>query len=291
MAYVVLAHQRPAQVVRLVERLLGPDICVFIHVDARADHHVFAEIQRELKTVSSAHMLPRVRCRWGGWGIVDAVLLGLRVALDAQDDFEHFVVASGQDYPLMPSGTILNFLRANAGRSFVAHWPVPSPLWGSDGGCERVRYWHASIRGRKVRLPFRRRYPPGLRPFGGSLYLTLARRAAMHVVEYGDRRPDVLRFHRHVWIPDELYVPTVLLNSEHAQDVIGENLWHIEWPPAKSKHPDVLTREAMPRLRQSAISASDFGGGARRKLWARKFDTAVDGNVLDLIDQELLRKS
>jgi hypothetical protein len=118
--------------------------------------------------------------------------------------------------------------------------------------------------------------------------MTLARRAATHVVEYGNRRPDVLRFHRHVWIPDELYVPTVLMNSEHAVDVIGENLWHIEWPPAPARHPDVLTREAMPRLRESATNGGDFGGPARRKLWARKFDTAVDGDVLDLIDRDLL---
>jgi hypothetical protein len=275
----------------LVERLLGPEVSVFLHVDARANDSVFAEIQRRLETGLAARLLPRVPCRWGGWGIVEAVLLGLREALGASHDFEHFVVVSGQDYPLTPSGTIVDFLRAHDGRSFLAQWPLPSPLWGADGGCDRIRFWHANVRGHKIRLPYRRQYPPGLRPFGGSLYLTLARRAAIHVVEYGNRRPEVLRFHRHVWIPDELYVPTVLMNSEHAVDVIGENLWHIEWPPAPARHPEVLTVDAMPRLRESATSGSAFGGPARRKLWARKFDTAVDGDVLDLIDRDLLQRA
>jgi hypothetical protein len=46
--------------------------------------------------------------------------------------------------------------------------------------------------------------------------------------------------------------------------------------------------DAISRLRGSATNGSAFGGPARRKLWARKFDAAVDGDVLDLIDRELL---
>jgi hypothetical protein len=287
-AYIVLAHRAPAQVVRMVERLVGPHVSVFVHLDARADDRVFWGVAGPLATAPRVQMLPRVRCVWGGWGIVEAVLGGLGAALASGERCEHFVVVSGQDYPLASSGAVVEFLDAHAGCSFVAHWALPSPLWGRDGGRGRVRYWHTTVCGHKVRVPFPRRYPSGLRPFGGSLYLTLARRAAIHVVEYGDRRPDLLRFHRHVWIPDELYVPTVLMNSEHAVDVIGENLWHIEWPPAPAKHPEVLTVDAMPRLRESATNGSAFGGPARRKLWARKFDAAVDGDVLDFIDRELL---
>jgi hypothetical protein len=272
----------------MVKRLVGPHVSVFVHVDARADDRVFGGIAGPLATAPRVQMLPRVRCIWGGWGIVEAVLGGLSAALASGERCEHFVVLSGQDYPLASSGAVVEFLGAHAGCSFVAHWALPWPLWGRDGGRGRIRHWHTTVRGHKVRIPVPRPYPTGLRPFGGSLYVTLARRAAIHVVEHGERRPDVLRFHRHVWIPDEIYIPTVLLNSEHASEVIGENLWHIEWPGATAKHPKVLTRDALPRLCQSATISSEFGGPARRKLWARKFDTDVDGEVLDRIDHDFL---
>jgi Core-2/I-Branching enzyme len=284
-AFVILAHKRPAQVERLIERLRPHR--VLLHVDAGVggdDERAFAAVAGR----TGATLLPRHRSAWASWGIVAAVLEGLRAAT-RHADWSHVTVLSGQDYPLLPAAEIDGFLAQNAGTSFMARWPLPSRLWGRDGGMHRLRFRHRPLRGRRAFLPLPRRLPRHVRPYGGSMYACLTRAAADEVLRFAAARPDVVRFYRRAWIPDEMFVPTAVMNGPASASVANESLSFIRWSDAGGRHPDVLRSGDIDALAAAAAGPSDVGGQGRRKLFARKLDDDVDGRLLDLIDDRLLR--
>jgi hypothetical protein len=280
----VLAHKQPEQVARLLDRLAPASR--LLHVGASADQQTFARF------AEGAHrrdvpLVARQRSSWASWGIVAAVLEGMRLALQTSG-WTHLVVLSGQDYPLHPSGAIETFLAAHPHASFIGHWSMPTRLWGPDGGMSRLRYRHRPVAGRRLFLPIPRRLPAGLSFWGGSLWSCLTRRAVEGVLEFVRTRPDVVRFYRSAWIPDEMFVPTALMNSVVRDEVVNESLHFVRWSTPGAPHPDVLRAADLPALAAAAAGPSEVGGYARRKLFARKVDPRVDAALLDRIDAELL---
>ena len=81
-----------------------------------------------------------------------------------QDDPDHVVLLSGQDYPIKPNAYIEDFLAAGSESSFFMHFPLPTANW-SHGGMRRFCDWHFRYRRLHLRLPLRRRLTsPPLRP-------------------------------------------------------------------------------------------------------------------------------
>ena len=115
----------------------------------------------------------------------------------------------------------------------------------------------------------------------------LARPAIGELLRFVDERPDVVRFYRRAWTPDEMFIHTALLNSATSCDIVNENLWFVRWTP-NAKHPKVLTAADAPALLEAGGRASDAGGESRAKLFARKFDADTDAAILDVLDQRLV---
>jgi hypothetical protein len=284
-AFIVLAHRNPDQVLRLLGRLGGAPI--FLHVDERARPTVYRRLASEADRYPSVRFLPRVNSGWAGWGIVEATLSGLRAA--RSPDVSHVAVLTGQDYPLVPVSEIHEFSQRHRGLSFVASWALPNPLWGPEGGMERIRYWHHPIYRQRFRVPIARSFPSGVRPFGGSAYCLLSRTAIEHLLAFLSRRPDVMRFYRHTWTPDEMLIATGLHNSSPSEELIDENLWFMDWPPGSGKHPRVLDSSDADALLAAAGRPASAAGRARVKLFARKFDASVDAAILDRLDREAMQ--
>ncbi len=127
---------------------------------------------------------------------------------------------------------------------------------------------------RFVPFPVRRRIPAGLEPYGGSAYWCLSRRAVDYVHQFVREYPRYVRFFRTVYVPDELFFHTILLNSPLRDEVIGDDLRHIVW---EDHGVAVLGPGHLDQLAGSS------------KLFARKFDIERDPEILDLLDQRLLR--
>jgi hypothetical protein len=270
-AYVVLAYKNPAQVLRLVSRLQTGNACFVVHVDRRAGA-VEAAIRAGAEELAGVQVVSWYRCHWGGFALVRAALDVLAELLGRGDRFDYAVFLSGQDYPVVPAEEIEAFLAGAAGRSFMTHWRLPFPGWGPRGGLDRVEDWHlVSRRSLHVRLPWRRRIPGGLEPFGGGAYWALAREVAEHVHSFALANPRTMRFFEHVLIPDELFFQTVVLNSPFAESVVNDHLRYVDW--SVDPGPAIL--------RTSDLDAIVASG----KLFARKFDTAVDPVILDLLDR------
>ena len=120
--------------------------------------------------------------------------------------------------------------------------------------------------------------PGGLRPFGGSSYWCITRDGAAYISEFTKKNPKFVNFFKYVYIPDEMFFQTIILNSYLRDTVVNDDLRCIDWS-AKGRGstlPRVWCKEDIGILSRSSA------------LIARKFDNAVDSTVFDLIDAELL---
>jgi hypothetical protein len=274
-AYLILAHKNPDQLGRLARALATDRARFVVHVDKRSGDAMYASAQQVLGEVGGVCFVERERCYWGDFSLVRATLKALDAALSLTPQPDYVVLLSGQDYPIKPTAAIERFFERHRHSAFMRHFPLPYEPWPA-GGFNRIERWHVRVGRRHLGLPFRRRFPKGYEPYGGSQFWSLPREAAAYVLEFAQRGTSFVRFFEHVYIPDELFFPTLLLNSPFRAHVMNDNLRHIEWSPAQDG--------GGPRIWR----AEDFDKlAASKKRFARKFDTTVDDGILELVDRML----
>jgi hypothetical protein len=274
-AYIISAYKNLEQVTRLVRRLDSGRACFLVHVDKKTADSAYDALVASLRDVPSVSFLPRHPCHWGGFGHVQATLKGINELLRRGTRFDYVFLLTGQDYPIKPNEYIERFFATEAPSSFMGFAALPSDSWSPRGGLDRIENWHLRLWGHHLRVPLKRRFPSGLRPYGGGAYWCLWRECIEYVAEFVARRPDIVSFFRHVDIPDEIFFQTILLNSELRDTIVNDNLRYIDW--TRGRWPAILNVRDF-----EALSASP-------KLFARKFDVNEDELVLDLIDRHLLQ--
>lgn len=274
-AFVIAAHKYPEQVVRLVRRLASDRATFVLHVDRRAPDEVDAAIRRGTRDVADVHFLERHRCYWAGFGVVEATLGAFDHLLERDVPFTHAVLLSGQDYPLRPPEAIERFFRDAEGRSFMKCVPLPTPFW-TDGGLPRIEHWYlVSKRRVRIRVPWERRIPGGLTPYGGETWGSFARPMVAYIREFVRRDPRFVRFFKHVLHANELFFQTIMMKSPLADSVVQDDLRYIDW--SVDPGPAVLRARDLEQMIRSG------------KLFARKFDASVDAEILDLLDVHIDR--
>jgi hypothetical protein len=220
--------------------------------------------------------LPRHRSQWGGFGHVRATLKGIDHVVESGTPFDYAVLLTGQDYPLRPPAEISRFLGEANGHSYMRHVALPWEPWGRRGGLDRIEDWHViTYRRLHLALPLRRKLPGGLQPYGGSAYWCLERTLVHFVHGFLSENPDYVRFFEHVFVPDEIFFQTIIMNSELRDTVANDDLRYLDW--SREPAPAVLTRGDLPALLEAP------------KLFARKFDETVDSEILDALDLHLER--
>jgi hypothetical protein len=223
-AYLVLAHQHPHLLARLVRRLLDADGIVVIHFDANCGDAPVEELQRLLGAdFGRLVMVDRVAVVWGEWSLVEATLNGLRAiaALDQQPDYVYLL--SGSDYPVRPLDELAGFLERNRGREYIESFDDKKHLWVKKGiQTERYLYhfpfnWsrHPRLFALALRLQkllrLKRRIPSGIDPHFGSQWWVLTWTSCAAILEQCSNRK-LLRFFKKSWVPDELFFQTLIRN-------------------------------------------------------------------------------
>jgi hypothetical protein len=130
--------------------------------------------------------------------------------------------------------------------------------------------WKAQLLLNKL-LP-ERKLPNGLQPYGFSQWFTMTSACARYAVEYLEKNTATRRFFRMTWAADELVFQTILLNSRFKDSIVNDHLRYIKFKKA-AFNPETLTYAD----REALINSGKF--------YARKFDAAIDGEILDYLDQ------
>ncbi len=278
-AHLILAHKGPAQLARLLDALAHPDVHCYVHLDQKTNAEPFAYLRHRPGVFFTR---TRLSVTWGGYSLTQVVLDCLRELLAHPARYECLNVLSAQDYPLQPVAHVQAFLEAHQGQSFL-ECERPDSAWWRANQRRVTRYYLTDFRfpGRyAVQRALNAVLPARQFPLAGALHggpmggwYTLSRAAAEYVVTFLARHAPLRRFARLTWGSDEFLVPTVLLNSPLADTIVAtDNLRYIDWSGGGAS-PKTLTHADWPALHASP------------KLWARKFDLAVDATILDYLDQ------
>jgi hypothetical protein len=277
LAHLILAHNEPKQLERLVNRLAHPDADIFIHLDKKTDIAPF----KYLADFDNVFFIQnRVKVYWGSYNIVQATLNGFKEIIAAGKNYQYLNLLSGQDYPLQSQTYTHQYLNQHPNVAFM-NYSLFEPDWLE--ALPRIQVYHFNnykIPGRYHLQKFvnkllpQRSLPNKLIPVGRSQWFTIPLDCVAYLLKYWEDNSKLRSFIKLTWAPDEFIFQTILYNSEHKSKMVNNDLRYIDWSDG-GVSPKTLTMN-------DANSLATSG-----KLFARKFDMKKDAELLDFIDKHI----
>jgi Core-2/I-Branching enzyme len=275
LAHLVLAHNNPTQLERLVKRLIYHNTDIYIHLDAKADIKEFIHLQ----TLENVFFISnRTQVTWADFSMMAATLTSFEEILKTGKNYSHINLLSGHDYPLKRAADIQAFLFKNPDKTFMRYRSIYDE-WSET--LSRFTKYHLG----DYKFPFRfrlqwlmnkllpaKKLPNGLKPYGFSQWLTITPVCARYVIDYLKENPKVKRFFKLTWGSDELVFQTILLNSNLKDTIVNDHLRYIKFAD-RGYSPKILTME------DSEILVTS------NRFYARKFDPGIDSKILDHLDR------
>jgi hypothetical protein len=275
-AYIILAHQYPQQLLRLVQRLEHPAFDCWIHLDDKCRIAEYKEVF-EIKNVFAVQT--RLGLSWGHFNIVQAMINCLKESFNSIEDYNYFIFLSGMDYPLHSPVIFLNYLKDHAGNEFIGN----RPLNESQQNMIRITNYHfnnlshpfGKITERIANKIFpKRKFPYPFEIRKGPQWMTLSRAAVAYILDFIFRNPTYSAWFKFVLAPDEFFFQTILYNSPFREKMKNHIFHYIDWSEQK-KSPKTLTIEDKEKLLASPL------------FFARKFDEKSDHTILDVLDEKI----
>lgn len=221
-AYILLTHKDPEGIIAQAERLTEAGDYVAIHFDGNARREDFDRIRAVLKDNPGVTFAARrVKCGWGEWSLVEATLLAVQAAVDAFPRATHFYMLSGDCMPIKSAEYAHAFLDREE-VDYIESFDFFASDWIKTGiKAERLTYRHwfnerkhkwlfYTSLSLQQKLGLERAIPADLAIQIGSQWWCLRRRTVEWVLDFCRKRPDVMRFFRTSWIPDETFFQTLV---------------------------------------------------------------------------------
>lgn len=221
-AYILLTHKDPDGIIAQAERLTSAGDCVSIHFDANAKPSDYDKLTSALRdNPNVVFAAKRVKCGWGEWSLIEGTLQAVRAAESAFPDATHFYMLSGDCMAIKSAEYAHDFLD-KVSCDYIESFDFFDSDWIQTGiKEERLVYRHffnerkhkwlfyASMNLQK-KLHLKRKIPSDIQMMIGSQWWCLRRRTIEAVLEFCRKRPDVMRFFKTTWIPDETFFQTLV---------------------------------------------------------------------------------
>ena len=298
--YLILAHKNPLQLSRMIERLDDGASKFFIHLDAKTPIEPFTTC---LEGAHIRFIEPRERCVWGDFSIVRATIHLMEAASKEQG---FFILMSGQDYPIQSQGYINDFLESNKGFDFIEIEPLEEK-WKPKMVKDKLEHYHILhseerghsncyapfahcsvfqklrtlthlLKGRLSQKNFRllcslpKRVAPFERQYAGSQFWAFSERTFYAVLHYIREHKAALEgYYKYTSSPDEIYFHSVLMDlvAKDSTIKLKEQITYVNY----FRKNNVFITEDFDKLTS-----------AKGKIFARKFDTDIDIEILNKLD-------
>lgn len=273
-AYLILAHKNPIQFKRLINKLSGD---IYVHIDKKCNIDEFKVEQSNIFFIKQ-----RIDVKWGGYSMIEATLNLINEATRTVN-YNYFILLSGDDYLIKNEEDFFKYLIAHEGNAYIELIDVEKE---AINFAPRYKKYHmfekkniiTKIIQKIIDLIIKnRRVYSNMKIMKGSQWWCLDRDSIEYLQQYIKNNPKVLKYFKHVHIPDEMFFQTILFNSPQRDKIINDNLRYII---LEDFHPEILTRKDFKNLKK-----------AENKFFARKFDINIDGKILDKIDKYLEEKN
>ncbi|MDE7397022.1 MAG: beta-1,6-N-acetylglucosaminyltransferase, partial [Muribaculum sp.] len=269
--------------------------------------HIDKKCKEETAVLSGCHNLTICRehydVRWGEISMVDAVLTMCREAL-TRFDAGHYVLLSGNDYPVKTADYIESFLSKNQQYSFLTGERLPSArLPWLEGGRRHLKAYALPLGKNRIATIEPRRFDIGnirqfiktalfcprllskavnllihssvrtapMPIFGGDFWWIISRNTLLEIIRYNDSHPALHKFMTDVANADEVYFPTMAFTVS-PDTIVKKRMRHISWSK-KGNSPRWLTMENYKEI-ETAVTDPE-------SLFIRKVDST---EVCDFID-------
>ena len=219
-AYLLLAHEAPERVAQMAQALARAGADVVIHYDRKS--RGFDQLTTLVKDAPRIHLMHgRVRCHWGDWSLVKATRALVRYGLQHLPKATHFHLISGACCPIMPYAQIQQIL-AEHDQDFIETAMFDAGTWVQSGDqLSRARHLHLFperwwkrgftwLDDLQRLLGVHRTAPQGMTLHIGSQWWCLRRSTLEQTEALWAQRPDLERFFKYCWIPDEITYQTLV---------------------------------------------------------------------------------
>ena len=275
LAYYIAVHHKPYQFEWLLKALYNETDLFLIHVDKKSPNGFQAAIQgivraQQTHTQDNIVFLPRRRINWGGWSQVSNELSAMRVALASGHAWQYFINLSGQDYPIQSLPEIRRVLREAWPRNFIRVWSFDRVRAEEAEDPHLRKLISLEVFGRARELPFRLPNNGLSMDYKGSQWHILTRESCQWFLDdpVARRLARWLRFWR---CPEEVFFQAAIMNGPFIDLRMEDSGRLFSFP---GHRPSTLVVSDLERI----LASSD--------LFARKFDAAVDRQVLESIAEK-----
>jgi hypothetical protein len=292
--YLVLAHNCPAHLRKLVAALSCSCSSFLVHIDKKVD----IEAYHEAVGTAVEFTRERVEVHWGDFSQVEATCILIREALEDTRKFDRFVLLSGTDYPVRPKSYIWQFFDSNRKAEFIDLVQMPS-VSDSKPLSRLTDYQPPPVATASTKLvrkiamrmgikPRQRDYKKifgGLTPYAGSTWWALTRHACEYIDIFTKENSALVDFFRNTVCPDEMFFHTILGNSIF-RSKIQSQVTYADWT-AGGPSPAYITMAHVEAFRSSHASKMDAPFSDHTVLFARKFSDGLE-HIVAAIDRQLL---
>lgn len=277
LAYLILVHNQPQQLKRMIERLSTEGTDFYVHVDRKVS---IDEFRATIQLPNVFFVQKREKVHWGAYSIVQATVNGFEEILQSKKEYDFVSLISGQDYPLKNNAAIVDFFKQNSGKAFMEFYSVEN-VWTE--AIPRLRKYFLTnypfTGSARIELLINKLLPSRKRPkkiefVGRSQWFSIGLNHVKYVVDFLKKNKRLVRFFRFTWGSDEFVFQTILYNSPYKEDMVNDNLRYIDWTAGEAS-PKTFTI-----LDKEALLKSD-------KMFARKFNSKLDDKILDVLDHQL----
>lgn len=288
-AYLIMAHNQPELLACLLKALDHADNDIYLHLDRKMPAFDRAALESQVVKGRLCILPERLDVKWGEYSQIRCELTLLAAASKQPHAYYH--IMSGVDFPLKPQEQIHKFFRENAGTEFVQFY---APQVGKDVK-NRVEKRHFFIKRRELKtlpekifgkllmllqLPMDRTRRLGMTLQKGANWCSITHELACYVLS---REAFIRKTFRHSLCGDEVFLQTLVYNSEFRHRVVGENYcdnyrnicYLIDWDRGT---PYEFTEEDYDLLMGSdMLFARKFNWNKDRKIVLRLLDAVTGG--------------
>jgi hypothetical protein len=305
--YLILAHDNPSQLKKLVSALDGPSVFFYIHVDGKVDQTPFQQNFKGYKNVNFVSHNNRISISWGDNSTVKCTLNLLHLVVK-NDHKGYCILLSNSDYPIKSNYEIRQYFEFKYGNSFISMSELQKHTVTYT---QRLTYYKFDLsKNRKdfvlipsiwdkcfyslksllsilkiikrnqalmlFKLVFKRKSYITISPFWGSQWWALPVEVVNEILLFCKSNQHFIDFHDDTLLSDEIFFQTIL---NHLNEVGKINtIFDVRCTYMKFEE-----NNSSPEI----LLSSDFDDILKlpnRFLFARKFDSKLDSQIFDLID-------
>ena len=282
-AILIMCHNDFYILEKSLELLDNPKIDFYIHIDAKTKDFDYDKINSIVKK-SKIFYIDRIEAIWGNYSLIEIELMLIKEA-QKNEDYSYLHLISGSDLPIKPVDEIISYFNKKYPMEFIGYNDFDGI---KESMLNRIKYFSFVTENFRYDNEERELYSKLMdlqRKTGvdrlkdvdmdirvGANWFSITNELAKYVIS---KESLIKRLFSYGYCPDELFLQTIVYNSSFINNVCREytndNLnckRLIDWNRGS---PYVFRSEDYEQIMNSSA------------MFARKFSTSIDKNIIDMI--------